>query len=433
MHQSHAHAPHTFSLYAERRKKLVEKIKEQWPDKNGILVFFADFETDRVSFRQESSFYYLTGIREPGVVLTIDLDGQSTLYVPQCSVDRSKWLVSAVDLTQKNAELLQVHAVEALGEACPGYQIQPFFNEKEYKNVVALLRAMIEKDNQIYTCMPTSGSEYVQQRYIIERLAKSIPDFAHYVQDVSSLLASMRRIKSMAEIELMYEAVSITQLAHEAAAQAIAKNVSECEVQASLEYIMTGSCAKPSFPSIVASGMNGTVLHYTTNAGTLKAGELVVVDIGAEYEYYCADLTRTYPVSGKFTDRQRELYTAVLDTQKYIADLAAPGYWLSNKEHPDKSLNHLAHAFLKERGLDEYFIHGIGHYLGLDVHDVGDYATPLEPGDVITIEPGVYLPQEGIGIRIEDNYWIVADGAVCLSEELPKEPKEIEELVAKSL
>jgi len=174
-------------------------------------------------------------------------------------------------------------------------------------------------------------------------------------------------------------------------------------------------------------------LHYTVNDDEMKDGDLVVVDIGAEYDYYCADLTRTYPVSGTFTKRQRELYNIVLETQKYIASIAKPGYWLKNNNELDKSLHHLAVKYLAERGYDQYFTHGIGHYLGLDVHDVGDYSTPLQEGDVITIEPGVYIPEEQIGIRIEDDYWIVDDGVVCLSEALPKHPDEIEAMVQQTL
>ena len=156
--------------------------------------------------------------------------------------------------------------------------------------------------------------------------------------------------------------------------------------------------------------------------------ELVVVDIGAEYEYYAADVTRTYPVSGMFTDEQQELYRTVLEAQEYVFDLARPGMFIRNESQPELSLHHHAVNFFKERNLHEYFTHGIGHFLGLDVHDVGDYKEPLKSGDVITIEPGLYIPKKGLGIRIEDDYVIVDDGAVCLSDELVKEPEEIEDL-----
>ena len=171
------------------------------------------------------------------------------------------------------------------------------------------------------------------------------------------------------------------------------------------------------------------MLHYCHNNKQMKKGDLVVVDVGAEINYYCADITRTYPVSGTFSDRQREVYTTVLEAQEYIASLAAPGYWLCNNDNPTKSLQHLTVAFLKERGYEKYFPHGIGHFLGIDVHDVGDRSEPLKEGDVITIEPGIYIPQERLGVRIEDNYWITAKGAVCMSDELPRDSYEIEEMM----
>ena len=197
--------------------------------------------------------------------------------------------------------------------------------------------------------------------------------------------------------------------------------------------MMIASHARPAFPSIVASGKNGTVLHYNQNNGTLKDGDLVVIDIGAEFNNYCADLTRTYPVSGAFSKRQKELYNIVLQAQTHIAELAKPGMWLKNNDKPDQSLHHLAVKFITDRGYGKYFPHGIGHFVGLEVHDVGDYSVPLHEGDVITIEPGIYIPEESIGIRIEDNYWITKDGSICLSEHLPKEADDIEAVVQQAL
>ena len=244
--------------------------------------------------------------------------------------------------------------------------------------------------------------------------------------DISPLIAAARRRKDVGEVEHIYRAIEITELAHDSAIQAIKDGALESEVQASLEYMIIASHARTSFPSIVASGKNSTILHYNENSGTMRNGDLVVVDIGAEFNNYCADLTRTYPVSGTFSKRQKELYNIVLQTQEHIALLAKPGMWLKNKDNVDKSLHHLAVKFLAKHGYDKYFPHGIGHFLGLDVHDVGDYSVPLQEGDVITIEPGIYIAQERIGIRIEDNYWITKDGAVCLSENLPKEADDIE-------
>lgn len=415
-----------FSLYAARRRDLSSAVSQEYK-KEGIILIFAGFENERIRFRQESSFYYYTGITEPGCVAAIEADGKTTLWVPHTTTKRAQWVEADIPLTAENAKKFALQNIQFLGNQSLGYQFHPFFAPEEYESFIAFLQACLRTSRTIFTLNPTDAASYAEQRLILERLQKFIPTFS--VQDVSSLVHAARRRKDMHEIELLYRAIDITALAQEAAARAIAPDVNEAEVQASLEYMMTGSQARIAFPSIVAGGKNGTILHYSSNNTPLQEGDLVVVDIGAEYDYYCADITRTYPVSGTFTPRQRELYNLVLQTQQYIADLAKPGYWLSNKEQPDKSLHHLAKKFLDDRGYGKYFVHGLGHFLGLDVHDVGNYKEPLQEGDVFTIEPGIYIPEENIGIRIEDNYWVAKDTVVCLSEHLPKTITEIERLM----
>ena len=183
----------------------------------------------------------------------------------------------------------------------------------------------------------------------------------------------------------------------------------------------------------MAGGKRSTVLHYCLNNQKIQQDDLVLIDAGAMYQHYCADITRTFPASGKFTDRQKELYEIVLETQNHVVEHIRPGVWLSNSKEQDRSLLHIAHSFLKKKGYSDYFKHNIGHYLGLDVHDVGSFEKPLQEGDVIAVEPGVYLEDEEIGIRIEDNYWVVNDATpVCLSESIPKGIKEVEEMVEES-
>jgi len=417
------------AIYAARRKDLINYIKEEHADKQGIVALFADFETDRVRFRQESSFYYFTGVTEPGVVLTIDMDGKSTLYIPNCFKERAKWMDNVIEPTQEWAKKLGFDAIEILGDTCKGYQLHPFFDKKEYKTFLNVLDKVICSKAFIFTLSPSNSYEYVTQRNILHHLDTMVEGIISACIDVSPLVAEMRSRKDMHEIGLIHQAIEITAMAHEAASQAIAHDMFESEVQASIEYIFTSSGSRPAFPSIVASGKRSTTLHYITNGHQMGHGDLVVVDIGAEFSYYCADLTRTYPVSGAFTKRQKEIYNLVLETQSYIADIAKAGYWLNNKDNPEKSLHHLAKKFLDERGYGKYFTHGIGHYLGLDVHDVGNYKRPLQDGDVFTIEPGIYIPEENIGIRIEDDYWIVKDSAIWLSESLPKKAEDIEALI----
>lgn len=420
---------HDFSVNVLRRRDLISAIKQEHAGKDGVVLFFAGFESDGKAFKQESSFFYYTGITEPGLVLAVDLQGKSTLYMPNCGESRAAWMHSAVELSQKNAANIGIDQVKVLGTQCAGYQFHPFFPKTEYQTLLEDLDAITKTGKVLYTLAPETAHGYIDQRLILQRLEEFLPGLKQNVVDISLLVARQRCTKDMREIEALYTATEITVMAQEAAARSIEHDQMECEIQASLEYIFTAAGASAAFPSIVGSGKNSTILHYTVNSAMLKSGDLVVVDIGAQYNQYCADITRTYPVSGVFSKRQREIYNIVLETQEYIADLAKPGYWLNNKEHPEKSLNHLAKAYLAKKGYDKYMPHGIGHYLGLDVHDVGDYSRPLQEGDVFTIEPGIYIPAENIGIRIEDDYWMVKDGVVCLTEQLVKKPEDIEALM----
>lgn len=413
------------AIFKNRRIKLIQKIKQANPNKSGIVLLFGALENNKNEFRQESSFYYLTGIEDPGAALIINLDGKETLYVPQYAENRAKSVSG--DISKTDPKKFNLDEIQMLGDACTGYEFSCLFSDSEYKNIIAALKTVIDNNQNIFVIKP--AQKYVEQRLLLERVEKFLPAIASSIIDISACIAELRRIKSQSEIEALYNAIDCTMAAHEAAAQIIEQDKYEYQVAAGIEFIFAESNAKSAFPSIVATGANATVLHHTKRNGLLKKGELVIVDIGAELDHYCADITRTYPVSGHWTNRQRQLYTLVLETQEYIASLAKPGMYLSNKDHQDISLHHLAVAFLSKAGYGQYFNHSIGHYLGLDVHDVGSYAEPLQEGDVITIEPGIYIPEEKMGIRIEDNYWITKEGAICLSQDLPKDPSVIEEMM----
>jgi Xaa-Pro aminopeptidase len=411
-----------------RRKNLIDHVRKSHPFTDGALVLIGAFEHDTYCFRQESSFLYFTGVQEPGAVLWLELNGHATMYLPNHGKLRSRWCATtlAVD-NQILADAAGIDDVKHLGKPTAGYQFSPFFKFDEYEALLNEIEAVIvQQKKSIFTISP-GNSGFYDQRLVLERIEKAIPSLSKSLINIAPEIARLRRVKSLKEMELLFKAVEITTMAHEAAAECIKPGVVEYQVQAAIEFIFRECGAqRPAFPTIVGSGINSTILHYTNNNKTLQSGELVVVDIGAEYNYYCADLTRTYPVGGSFSSRQEEIYDMVLETQRYIAEIAKPGMYLSNKEHEDRSLYHLAYAFLKELGYVHYFLHGIGHFLGLDVHDVGDYKEPLQEGDIITIEPGIYIPDEKLGVRIEDNYWIVKNGAVCLSEDLPKESQDIE-------
>lgn len=419
----------TAQEFNQRREKVINKIKENFPEQKGIILYFAGFEQSGIKFKQESSFVYFAGVNEPGCVLLNNLENHSTLFVPNSGTTRSIWVANSIDPLNFKVDELSLNEVKYLGSPSSNYEFYPFFSLQEYKDLLSLIDSTIKSGGKIFTLNPNNQYQYFEQRFILERINKFLPNFLNSVVDISNIVAEIRRSKSIQEIEYLYKAVDITIMGHEGAIGIIEPGKFEYEVQAGIEYVFKANNAEIAFPSIVGSGKNSTVLHYTQNNKQLKKDDLVVVDIGAEYNHYCGDLTRTYPVSGKFSKRQKEIYNIVLDTQEYIEGIAKPGMWLSNKDNQDHSLNHLSKKYLKDVGYDKYFPHGLGHFLGLDVHDVGDYSQPLRVGDIFTIEPGIYIPDENIGVRIEDNYWMTQEGVVCLSQHLPKYANEIEDLI----
>lgn len=418
---------HDYAINQQRRLFLRQKIQGKYPHiAFGQILLFANFEQEARPFAQDASFWYLTGIEEPGAALTIDIEtGFTTLWIPNFGKERAKWIADAIVPSEELAKILHIDRIELLGQTCRGYQCHPFFTATEYQALLHHVEQSLAKQQTVFVLNPEHSYTYIDQRFILQRIVKLLPALEQVLVDISGLIAQMRRCKSQEEIGLLYQAIEITQQAYEMAASVIKPGVYECEVQAALEYVFTASGAQLAFPSIVAGGKNGTILHYTANNAVLNKGELVVLDSGARYQNYCADITRTFPISGTFNKQQQELYDIVLETQEYIASIAKPGMWLSYKAQPDQSLHHCAQEFLRQKGYNDYFIHGIGHFLGLEVHDVGDYTVPLMVGDVITIEPGIYIPDQKCGIRIEDNYLITQIGAVCLSDALPKQAADI--------
>jgi len=413
-------------IFNSRRKSLIDALKEQFKQvqKTAILLF-ADFENPKFVFRQESSFYYLTGVTEPGAVFVIYFDGdnvEEVLYLPDYGGVREKW-VSAVAKPEESD-----YKTKKLGDFCKGYFITPLFKKEKYSTLLEDLKQRVDDKTFICTLLDETGGKYFYQRQIYSGLVSSLPQLQKTTINIADIVHEMRKRKNKLEVDLIFKAIQITQAAHESACTVIKPKCTENEIQAMIEAIFTRLGAQPAFPSIVAFGKNTTILHYMSRNQTLKSGDLVLIDIGAEYNYYAADLTRTYPVSGKFNKRQAQVYNIVLETQAYVESIAKPGMFLNNPDEPEKSLQHLAVKFLKTKGFDQYFAHGIGHYLGLDVHDVGDYKQPLNAGDVFTIEPGIYIPEENLGIRIEDNFLMTDEGAVCLSYDMPKKIDEIEAL-----
>ena len=249
----------------------------------------------------------------------------------------------------------------------------------------------------------------------------------------------MRHIKEKRELACLRKAVAITIDAQKAAAQAISAGRTEREIRAVIESTMMLAKSRPGFCSIVPSGKNSVILHKLPDDTVMNDGDVVIVDIGAECPChgYSADLTRTYPVSGKFTEEQLKIYNIVLATQQHVMQHAKPGYCFRDNNDQKKSLFHITKKFFEKHGYGKYFPHGVGHHIGLDVHE-DCYQNPktwrgdlFQVGNVVALEPGLYFPEKGFGIRIESNCVITANGVVCLDEALPREPDAIEKLVQK--
>jgi Xaa-Pro aminopeptidase len=268
----------------------------------------------------------------------------------------------------------------------------------------------------------------------VSRLKALFP-FAEVVP-AATPIAHLRMTKSATELALLKRAIQITLAGHRAASRAVGDGRREYEVEGALEFeFRRAGAARPAFPSIVGSGPNSVVLHYDKNTRQMRQGELVVVDIGAEFEEYAADVTRTYPVGGKFSSRQREIYNIVFAAQEAALKAVKPGVTIA-KSGP---IHRAAYEYIDSHGKDmrgnslgQYFIHGTSHHLGLDVHDaVSEPNRVLEPGMVITVEPGIYIPDENLGVRIEDVVLITETGYELLTRELPRLPEEIEKMMAK--
>jgi Xaa-Pro aminopeptidase len=255
---------------------------------------------------------------------------------------------------------------------------------------------------------------------------------------VKPLMAQLRVVKDPGEVERIRHATVASMAAHMAALHMIKPGINEHDVDARMQYeFLKGGCDRPAYAPIVGAGANSTVLHYSADDGPISAGDVVVMDVAGEYAMYASDITRTAPADGKFTGRQREIYNIVLGAQQEVMAAFRAGRSKLVGRGSD-SLSQVAYDYINSHGKDlhgqplgQYFIHGVSHYVGLEVHDVGDLAAPIPRGAVFTVEPGIYIPEEKIGIRIEDIVWISPEGTlVNLTAALPHTAEEIEAAMA---
>jgi Xaa-Pro aminopeptidase len=258
------------------------------------------------------------------------------------------------------------------------------------------------------------------------------------LKDIRQQIYALRQVKSPGEIAFLKQAIDLSLNAHFEAMKMMRPGLYEYQVAAKMvEVHAMGGSEAEGYAPIVGAGPNSTVLHYDKLSRKIEDGDIVVMDVGAQFSGYSADITRTIPANGKFTPRQREIYEIVLGAQNAAMAALKPGMDLCRRG--DNSVYKISYDYINTHGKDrhgkslgQYYIHGLGHDIGLDVHDPGDYCKPLEPGMVVTMEPGIYIPEENLGVRIEDDVLITDTGYKFLSERLPRNPDEIEKIMAET-
>lgn len=375
-------------------------------------------------FRQDNDFFYLTGLETPDswLVLIAGEDGsrQARLFLPERDTAAERWTGPKLGPGAEAAGLTGIDSVSSASDAGRDITRLVFGRRSPAWTGGLFVRRGPGR--------PESESELVRE------LAFRSTGRPLAVHDLGYLIARERLIKDDDELRRLRRAIDITAEAQREAMAAVQPGMWEYQIEAIIEYVFRRNGAeRVGFPSIIGAGVNSTTLHYDNSRGSLDAGDLIVMDIGAEFGYYSADVTRTVPVSGRFSERQRALYQLVLATQEAAIDSVRPGMTLGR-------LNDIARSYMEEHSehlcdpgdCTQYFVHGLSHWLGMDVHDVGDYLAPLTPGMVLTIEPGLYLPAERIGIRIEDDILVTENGSEVLSRMAPRDVDRIEALMSSS-
>jgi Xaa-Pro aminopeptidase len=364
-------------------------------------------------FRQHNDFFYLTGLEtaDSWLLLSADANGSRSeaLFIPERNPDQEQW-------TGRKPSFEEAAAISGIA----GVRAAPEFMR-------ALQRGVFFRRSAPVVYAPLN--RHTRDDEIVQRLVFEV---GVTVQDVEPVMAELRLVKDQHEIRMLRRAIDITTAAHRAAMRSARPGMHEYELEAVIEFnFRLGGAERVGFPSIVGSGPNSVVLHYDKSRRMMEEGDLVVMDIGAEYSYYTADVTRTIPASGRFTERQRRIYTLVLGAQQAVLDAIRPGVTVGNLTRISRTwLRENSGGACGEQTCDAYFIHGLSHWLGMDVHDVGSYETPLQAGMVLTIEPGIYLPGENLGVRIEDDILVTPTGYENLSAAAPRDPDQIEALMA---
>ena len=407
--------------YRARRVALGAKLS------GGVAVLFAAKEPvlDFMAYRQDADFYYLTGWTESGAALLVvgaggDHPYKEILFLPTRNLRLEQYTGVKLD-----AATVDVAAKTGVDAVLPMAELPTVLN-----GLVAKERKLLRN---LWT-QPASAEAKALVSFNATTLGMdSVPE----ARDVTAPVAELRVLKDAGEIALMRKAADASMAAQLEMMRAVKPGETESVVAAhmGLAWAQKG-CERPSYAPIVGSGINSTILHYAENSKTIEAGDLVVVDAACEFSMYAADITRTVPASGHFTARQREIYNIVLGAQKAAIDAFVAGHSTINdymRTDPN-SLDTVAYNYINTHGksldgapLGKYWLHGVGHMIGIDVHDPANYPATLKPGMIFTIEPGVYIPEEKLGVRIECHFLVGADGKLIdLDAALPHTAEEVE-------
>ena len=395
-----------YERYRKRRERLAQRIQ------SGVALLMSGKISEDHPFAPDPDFYYLTGVDTPDAVLVLWPDApraswKEVLFLPPADPLYERWNGPRLHPDENTARQLKVttvlpntHFDETLGR---------FLRQAEVLWVISESRSLDDPP-----------SPYLQY---IHKIQAAYP--ALTIKSLSRHLDDMRRVKDEEEIKAIRQAIKITGAALERAMRKVRPGMYEYELQGLIEYEFRRRGARfNAFPTIIAAGPRSTILHYNRNDGRINEGDLIVMDVGARFQGYCADITRTIPASGRFTREQARYYRIVLEAQQRAIEAVRPGVKIRDVIHKV-----VMETFNKYK-VSEYFPHGTSHYLGLEVHDVGDYNKPLEPGVVITVEPGLYFSDKGFGIRIEDDVLVTEDGHRVLSDGIPKTIEAIESIMA---
>jgi Xaa-Pro aminopeptidase len=391
------------SVYAARRAALMKAMG------SGVAVVYAEGEDDAAGYRQSSDFFYLTGVQEKGAVLVLaptERSYREFLYLPSRDPEAERWTGER-------------EPIAAALRAKTGFE--------RISRSAGLLGSLINLATRSPTLWQVtrpsaSGDARPRDLQIYGKVQERVPGVS--TKTLGWTLAQMRARHDADELAIMQRTIRISEEGHLAAWNAVRPGVSEGEVRAEAERVwrVRGS-RRPAYESIVGSGGNSTILHYPRSERVMKDGELVLMDMACEYAHYAADITRTLPVNGRYTPEQRKVYDIVLKAQETAFALVKPGV---TYEDLDKA----ARKVIDDAGYGDYFIHGLGHFVGLDVHDAGAYHEPLQVGMVLTLEPGIYIPEKALGVRIEDQIVVTETGARYLTDGLPRKAEEIERWMA---